>query len=80
MNGSFVVVAVVLVAAAALGLFLAFQNPQFLMALIAAGTTYVVTAVLPTVIKAAAPKDFTAEQIDRIRRGEDPFRDRPREH
>ena len=32
------------------------------------------------ILKAIAPKDLTPEQRDRIRRGEDPFRQRPREH
>jgi hypothetical protein len=36
-------------------------------------------ALLPAFLKVFAPKDFTPEQLGKIRRGEDPFNSR-REH
>jgi len=77
---NFTVVTVALVSAAALGLFLAFQNPTFLVTLLGAVATHIATAVLPAVIKAVQPKDYKDKQLDTIRQGGDPNRKRPREH
>jgi hypothetical protein len=37
----------------------------------------IISALMPNIIKAIRPKNFTAKQLDQIARGEDPFSIRP---
>ncbi len=61
-----------LFAAAAGGLFLAFRNPQFVAGIAAVMAKEAWKQIKPKF----KPKDFTPEQFDRIRRGENPFHDK----
>lgn len=52
-----------------LGLYRAFQSPTFVAGL----ATIVVKALLPLLLAVFKPKDFTEQQLEKIRRGENPF-------
>lgn len=54
------------------GAFLFFRSPT---AYIGLGKA-ILSALLPSIIKAVAPKDLTEEQREKIRMGQDPFRKR----
>jgi Flp pilus assembly protein TadB len=53
--------------------FLVARSPSFWIGLV----KVVVTALLPKLLKAIRPKNFTKKQRDQIARGEDPFSIRP---
>ncbi len=54
--------------------FLVARSPSFWIGL----GKVVMVQLLPTVLRIFRPKNFTKEQLDKIARGEDPFRDRPK--
>lgn len=70
MNG---LIGLVLVLAAAAGVFFAFRSPGFVAGLIGIA----MQAMLPSIKKAVKPKDFTPEQLEKNRRAENPFDTRP---
>lgn len=53
------------------GAFLFFRSPTAYI-----GLGKAILSALPSIIKAVAPKDFTEEQREKIRMGQDPFRKR----
>ena len=54
--------------------FLVARSPSFWIGL----SEVVMVQLFPAVLKIFRPKNLTKEQLDKIARGEDPFRDRPK--
>jgi hypothetical protein len=54
--------------------FLVARSPIFWVGLV----RVVLAQVMPDIWKIVKPKNFTKEQLDKIARGQDPFRDRPK--
>jgi Na+(H+)/acetate symporter ActP len=68
-----------LIAVAGLAVYRAFGTPDFVARLVAIAASAAASAVLPDFVRALRPRPFTDDQLARIRRGEDPFRRRPKE-
>ena len=54
--------------------FLVARSPSFWLGLV----RVVLPQLMPNIWKVIKPKNFTKAQLDKIARGEDPFRDRPK--